>query len=522
MRALRLAKTGEQKEAIQRELVAIRRPDPLFKAVCWDDTNGGDALYMSEVRSALDAAATNVHLIGFDACLMAMIEVAYETRNTGPTVMVTSEETEPGDGWPYNTILSGLKSNPSWTPTQLGSWIVDKYYESYGNSETQSAVNLTQMATLATAVSNFADAMINNWNTNQAAVKTAAQAVMTAITNARINEKHGSAWPGAHGLAVYFPRTVGEFDANYNGSIIQFPLNTHWEEFLSAFYSSMGGSWISNARAITQEFYYDEHVDLYDFCEKIVSDSPSAWNITPSSDATAMANALLPHGLAVVPGSATYAGGSQASGFFTAPPGILPFDAGIVLTTGDATKIPGPNTGSSDFSVNNGASGYAPLESLAGHTTYNASVLSFKFIPQTNWVSFQFVFGTDEYNEWVGSQFNDVFAFFLNGKNIALVPGTGAPITVNTVNKSQNSNYYFDNITSPSLNIKLDGLVGIKPGYYLYAAGPVTPGQENTITLAIADTSDGVWDGAVFLKLGSFVQSRRPGMAPVYKLLLQN
>ncbi len=84
---LRTATTVEEKNAIRQELAEVQRPS--FKGVCSDDTDG-DVLYMQEVQSALNAATTDVDLIGFDACLMGMIEVAYEIRDTGASVMVGS------------------------------------------------------------------------------------------------------------------------------------------------------------------------------------------------------------------------------------------------------------------------------------------------------------------------------------------------------------------------------------------------------------------------------------------------
>jgi hypothetical protein len=268
MKALEMAKTGQEREEIRRALMEIRRPT--YKAVCFDDTNA-DRLYMKEVQSAFNAATLDTDLIGFDACLMGMVEVAYEIKDTGASVMVGSEETEPGDGWPYDTILTDLTSNSSWTPTQLGTAIVDRYYESYGNSETQAAIDLGHMDTLGSTVSDFANTMMNFWDTNQPAVQAAAQSVMDEVDTAVIHEHHGSSWPGSHGLAIYFPATLGEFDPDYNGTIIDFPADTLWEEFLSDFYASMGGSWIQIARSASQEYYTVEHIDLYDFCYNIVN-----------------------------------------------------------------------------------------------------------------------------------------------------------------------------------------------------------------------------------------------------------
>lgn len=271
-KALKTATTSESKEAIKQKLEELQKPG--FKAVCWDDTSGGDSLIMSEVKSALDAATTDMDLIGFDACLMQMIEVAHEIKDTGASVMVGSEETEPFDGWPYDTLLGDLVATPLLTPAQLGSAIVNRYYESYGNDHTQAAVDLTRMNTLSPLVSTLADTIISSWDTDEAAVKAAAQSVMDELDIAIISEQHGSSRPGSHGLAIYFPKTLAEFDSDYNGTIIDFPADTSWEEFLSDFYSSknrslviiMDGSWINFCRYQSQEYYDINNIDLYDFC----------------------------------------------------------------------------------------------------------------------------------------------------------------------------------------------------------------------------------------------------------------
>jgi hypothetical protein len=246
--------------------------------------------------------------------------------------------------------------------------------------------------------------------------------------------------------------------------------------------------------------------------------------ITTSTNAVDMVNALLWPGITAVSGSQSYVGASAASGFFSGGSGILGFDTGIVLTTGNATLLPGPNTKSSsphDLWVDNGAAGYAPLQAInGGIPTINASVLSFSFVPPAaGVVSFRFIFGSEEYKENVFTYYNDAFACYLNGTNIALVPwpdGTSQPMTIDTVNHIYNPyNAYTDNpMPSPPLNTRLDGLAGNSTP--LYATGPVNAGQTNTIVVAIADSADGYGDSAVFLQMGSF----QPVPLPATLLLL--
>ena len=88
--------------------------------------------------------------------------------------------------------------------------------------------------------------------------------------------------------------------------------------------------------------------------------------------------------------------------------------------------------------------GHPLLNFLTTATTYDASVLEFDFVPLNDTVKCRFVFGSEEYSEWVGSTFNDVFGFFVTGPrpdsglynnyNIALVPETDIPVSINNVN----------------------------------------------------------------------------------------
>lgn len=261
--------SGWQKRTFSRDLA--------FKAVCSDDSNGHDILYNKEIREALDAATTPVHLIGFDACLMGMVEVAYELRNAGPKIMVASEELEPGDGWPYDAILTELAAHPAWSGAELGYAIVELYYASYDEgtqTRTQSVIDLTKAASLADSISVFADAIRNSWETDRVAVGAAARSVMDRIDLAVIHEKHGDNHRGANGLAIYFPLNDYDYSAGYNGNTIQFPGDTQWDEFLDAYFTDMSGSWIESARKLSVEFqkeYGGGHVDLYHFCSLLAS-----------------------------------------------------------------------------------------------------------------------------------------------------------------------------------------------------------------------------------------------------------
>ena len=144
------------------------------------DEDTGDKLYNREIQDALAGLAQNakIDVIGFDACLMSMLETAYALRDHG-AVMVASEELEPGDGWSYDNFLKPLVADPAGTDAAgLGSLMVAGYREYYGDRDatTLSAVDLSKPTALAEALSRFATTAIRNLDTHLPAIKRARKA----------------------------------------------------------------------------------------------------------------------------------------------------------------------------------------------------------------------------------------------------------------------------------------------------------------------------------------------------------
>ena len=261
----------------------MKKEDEPVKAVCWDDTSG-DSLSMTEVRSALNTVGSSVGspaLVGFDACLMGMVEVAYEIR-AGADVMVGSEDNEPGPGWPYDLVCGELVGDSSMTPAEFGAAIVNCYVESYGDSQTMSAIDLSQMGNLATKLDLLAQTLRDDWDGDVTACDGAAVNVQAALETAVIREQHGGSRPGSHGLSVYFPENGPT--SSYSTSTIQLPGDVRWDEFLEDFDSSMGGSWVATARGETQEYGDSDFVDLYDFCDGLMQSLPDNLGVTPEAD----------------------------------------------------------------------------------------------------------------------------------------------------------------------------------------------------------------------------------------------
>ncbi len=195
-------------------------------------------------------------------------------------------------------------------------------------------------------------------------------------------------------------------------------------------------------------------------------------------------------------------------GFFDRGNSNFPFQRGVVLTTGFATAVEGPNDGiQSDGGTN--WMGDAEATILANAGTNNATVFEFDFIPQGNEISFNYIFASEEYPEFsCDADYNDVFAFIisgpgitndpgLSGKNIALLPN-GLPVTINNVNDQAcgDDTYY---VSGPFADIEHGGRT--TP---LVAYSQVIPGETYHIRLLIADAGDRAYDSAVFIEAGSF------------------
>jgi hypothetical protein len=140
--------------------------EPHYRTISEDVTNQ-DRLYVREVQDALESVfkdGESLELLGFDACLMQMLEVGYAMRRV-TKVMVASEELEPNTGWNYSGWLQRLVEKPEVNGKLVGELLINSYASTYGRSQpdtTLSATDLTKMETLAAAVSAFGDELAAN------------------------------------------------------------------------------------------------------------------------------------------------------------------------------------------------------------------------------------------------------------------------------------------------------------------------------------------------------------------------
>lgn len=220
------------------------------------------------------------------------------------------------------------------------------------------------------------------------------------------------------------------------------------------------------------------------------------WSISALSDGTTaaqLASTLVGPGVTV--DSAAFTGDATAAGLFDDPAASVGLARGVVMSSGRVKDVIGPNT-VSNTGDDLGQPGDSQLDGLlpSGQLTKDAAALTVEFTPTNPQLAINYVFASEEYEEYVGTQFNDVFAFFVNGVNCALTPGTVNPITVNTVNPGSNALFYVPNEPA-TYDTELDGFTVV-----LTCRASVNPGVKNTLRLVIADTSDRILDSAVFLQ----------------------
>ena len=238
------------------------------------------------------------------------------------------------------------------------------------------------------------------------------------------------------------------------------------------------------------------------------SGSAFALSVTTTNDAETLANTILGGGITI--SNLSYNGHESASGTFT--DGLssgIGMDEGIILTSGNASLAEGPNT-SDGATGSNGFAGDSDLNALIPQSTNDATVLEFDFESAGGDLFFNYVFASEEYNEYTISSYNDVFAFFLDGENIALVPGTDTPVSISSVNggepfgaaNASNPDLFNNNDLQdggPFYDIEYDGFTDVFTAIYL----GLDPGIHH-IKLAIADASDFILDSAVFIEAGTF------------------
>lgn len=206
-------------------------------------------------------------------------------------------------------------------------------------------------------------------------------------------------------------------------------------------------------------------------------------------------------------------------GYFDASATTFPISEGLIMATGNAQVAVGPNNlGSASNNTGVAVDPNDPDMAMIGSpfTMNNEAILEFDFIPTGDSVVFNYIFASEEYHEFSTSSYNDGFGFIISGPgfagpftnggvNIALVPGTSLPVTMNNLNNGSantgpcmNCAYLVHNPPS-SPDLQFDAHTTV-----LTAAASVECGETYHIKLVIGDAGDQIYDSAVFLEASSF------------------
>tara|TARA_B100000963_G_scaffold316556_1_gene296449 strand:+ start:6233 stop:8470 length:2238 start_codon:yes stop_codon:yes gene_type:complete len=222
----------------------------------------------------------------------------------------------------------------------------------------------------------------------------------------------------------------------------------------------------------------------------------------------------------------TYTGGASQLGYMTGGEDVFTIESGLVLSSDAAVNITCElgicddclGTAFNDPDLLDIANSVPPLinQNFSVLSVNDGCVLEFDFTASGDSIRFNYVFGSDEYEAWINTQYNDVFAFFLSGPgiigdyaspagypdgaiNIAGVPNADPPlpITISSVNSGTNSQYFINNQSENGICI-----LGYTQTFTAEAA--VQCGENYHIKLAIADGSDTALESIVVLEEGSF------------------
>jgi len=222
--------------------------------------------------------------------------------------------------------------------------------------------------------------------------------------------------------------------------------------------------------------------------------------------------------------SISYEGINEATGYFLNGTQDIGIEQGIILSTGKVTRFSNSySVESSTLTSNEDVQNQQLANIIGADLLKDIATYEITFIPTADSIQFNYVFASEEYPEYVCSEFNDVFGFFISGpnptggqynsQNIAIVPGTDLPVSINNVNSgmagtsgnpsecAENANlnysqFYKDNTSD---HLIFDGVLAP-----FSAAAKVVPCESYTIRFSIGDVVDFLKDSAVFLEGKSF------------------
>ncbi|GEM_PF-3399614 len=231
----------------------------------------------------------------------------------------------------------------------------------------------------------------------------------------------------------------------------------------------------------------------------------AAIQISTPQTASALVQKLLNDPQACTAGSAftncSYTGAGEAVGIFSDGSGSgFEIDSGILLSSGKVADAVGPNFSDGKTTAFN-LPGDVDLNALsATGDSRDAAVLEFDFLAQGQTLTFQYIFASEEYNEFTNSDFRDVFGFFLNDTADPTNKSNLTTVSVNNINKNSNTAQFVNNDFKDfnqvaPLDTEYDGFTRL-----IEASATLTPGNSYHMKMAIADVRDSGFDSAVLIK----------------------
>lgn len=220
-----------------------------------------------------------------------------------------------------------------------------------------------------------------------------------------------------------------------------------------------------------------------------------------NASALQMANTIFGDGVTVT--GASYTGPSTSSAIYSngqLASGVTPSNTGVILSTGRATDFTqssgDPNRLAGTSTDTSGINGNSLFNAVAGATTYDAVWMDVDFIPTGNTMTMKFVFASEEYPEYINSQFNDVIGVWVNGTQVPVSIGNGKT-SVNNINGNTQPNLFQSN-TNDAFNTEMDGFT-----LTLSLDIPVNSGVVNSIRIGIADVADAMYDSNLLIAADS-------------------
>jgi hypothetical protein len=203
--------------------------------------------------------------------------------------------------------------------------------------------------------------------------------------------------------------------------------------------------------------------------------------------------------------NASMSGSSASMGLVIGSGTDFPFYTSVILSTGLIVSAAGPNN-SPNTGIDLQLPGNSELSINGGATSYDAVLLEFDITVPSTAIALNYIFASEEYPEYVGSNFADSFAILISGsgingqENIALIPNSILPFSINNISPITNSQYYVDNTNGTA--VEFDGYTTVLKAKKI----GLTPNQNYHIKIILADFSDHIFDSALFFETGSLIQ----------------